>query len=377
MKKRYIIILLSLLIVLTSCTTIKNEIIRQKLGVSREELRELKITSDPDVVLSDGSALMVWAMNKYANADGTYGMPTDYPLKGDRKVETVALSTSTLWISYPKNYNGEDVLPVIFFTHGGAYTSSDYKTYQSLLGEFSDRTDSIVFCVDYRLAPENKFPAAVNDVWEAYTFLLEHGSEYNADPKRTVLMGDSAGGNFAAGLAIRAKEENVPQPVGVVLFFPSLCVYPVLLPSHILFGGFDGRKTMISRRVMQVTFTSYLENIEDGLKPYASPLLMLQGALDTLDVPNIYRDCAVQTDEEGKYVLPDHLIIVAEADSLRDEGVSYHAALTSLGTDSTLSVYKGAVHGFLQLYELLDDGMKGIREASAFIISHTSEDNLL
>lgn len=373
MKKRLLLVLLAASLVLTSCTTIKNEIIRMKLGVTRAELRELKTTADPRVVLSDGSALMVWAMNKYANADGTYGQPTDHPLTGDRKVETVTLSSSTLWISYPKNYNGEDVLPVIFFTHGGAYTSSDYKTYQTLLGIFADRTNCIVFTDDYSLAPAHKYPAAVNDVWEAYLFLLEHGGEYNADPERTVLMGDSAGGNFAAGLAIRAKEENVTAPVGVVLFYPSLSVYPVLLPSHILFGGFDGRKTMISRAVMQHTFTSYLENIEDGLEPYASPLLMLQGALDTLDVPNLYSGCAVETDEDGSYVLPDHLIIVPEADSLRDEGVSYHAALTALGTNSTLSVYKGAIHGFMQLYELLDDGWKGIKEASAFIKSRVSD----
>lgn len=372
MKTRLLIALFISLLFLTSCTTIKNEIIRIKLGVTREELRELKKTADPDVVLSDGSALMVWAMNRYANADGTYGERTDHPLTGDRKVETVTLSSSTLWISYPKNYNGEDVLPVIFFTHGGAYTASDYKTYQKLLGIFADRTNSVVFADDYSLAPEHKYPAAVNDVWEAYLFLLEHGSEYNADCTRTVLMGDSAGGNFAAGLAIRAKTENVTEPVGVVLFYPSLSVYPVLLPSHMLFGGFDGRKTMISRAVMQHTFESYLETMEDGLKPYASPLLMLEGALDTLDVPNLYASCAVEKDEDGTFVLPDHLIIVPEADSLRDEGVSYHAALTALGTNSTLSVYKGAIHGFLEIYELLDDGWKGIKEASAFIRSRFS-----
>ncbi len=372
MKARLILLLITSALLLQSCTTIKNEIIRNKLGLTRAELEELKTTADPDVVLSDGSAMMVWVMNKYAGDNGTFAFETDPPIKGDRKVESVSLTSSTLWISYPKDYNGEDILPVIFFTHGGAYTSSSYTTYQTLLGIFADRTNCIVFTDDYSLAPEHKYPSAVNDVWEAYLFLLEHGEEYNADSTRTVLMGDSAGGNFAAGLAIRAKEENVLQPLGVVLFYPSLSVYPVLLPSHLLFGGFDGRMTMIGRSVMENTIMGYLENIEDGLKPYASPLLMLQGALDTLNVPNQYAECAVVTDEDGTYVLPDHLIIVPEADSLRDEGVSYHASLTALGTNSKLSVYKGAVHGFLQLYQILDDGWKGIKEASEFIKSRVS-----
>ena len=373
-----IILVLAVLLVLTSCTSIKNEYIRQKLGVSREELKEYKKTADPDVTLTDGSALMVYAMNKYANADGTFGVETDYPLKGDRKVTEVELSSSTLWISYPSDYNGEDILPVIFFTHGGSYTASGYTTYQTVLGVFADRTNSIVFCPDYSLAPEHKFPAGVEDVWEAYLFLLEHGEEYNADAKRTVLMGDSAGGNFAAGLAIRAKEEDVTQPVGVILMYPSLCVYPVLLPSHLLFGGFDGSKTMISIKVMEHTFNSYLETPEDGLRPYASPLLMLQGAVNTRSVENLYAECAVETDENGKYVLPDHLILLPEADSLRDEGISYHACLEILGTKSELKVYKGTVHAFLQLYQLLDEGEDAIKRSCKFIKEHTSiktEDN--
>ncbi len=370
--KSFLIILLTLLL-LSSCTSIKNEIIRSKLSVSREELKELKKTSDPNVTLSDGSALMVYAMNKYANEDGSFNSTEDISLLEDRKITSVSLSSSTLWVSYPKEYKEGDVLPVIFFTHGGGYTQSSYKTYQKLLAILSDRTSSIVFAVDYSLAPEYKFPKAVEDVWEAYTYLLDNAASYNADTSKIILLGDSAGGNFAAGLSIRAKEENVTEPVGVVLIYPNLCVYPVLLPSHVLFGGFDGRKTMISLKVMEHTYTSYLETMEDGLKPYASPLLMLEGALNTLSVPNLYEECAVETDEDGKYILPEHLIIVAEADSLRDEGIMYHALLTDLGSTSTLSVYKGAIHAFFQLYEILDDGEKAIKEISSFIERKVAE----
>ncbi len=376
MKKGLIILVIALIALLTSCTSLKNEIFRMKIDCSREELLELKKTSDENVTLSTQSALLVYAMNKYANPDGTFGTYTDIPLKGDRRVETVALSSSILWISYPKSYSGDEILPVIFFTHGGAYTSSDYKTYQELLGILQDKTNSIVFSIDYSLAPEHKFPQGANDVIEAYKYLVENGEKHNADTNRIILFGDSAGGNFAAGLAIRAKEEGLTEPKGVILVYPSLCVYPILLPSHVLFGGFDGRKTMISMRVMEYTFTNYLENTEDGLKPYASPLLMLEGTLNTLSVPNIYSSCAVETDENGCYILPDHLIIVSEADSLRDEGIMYHGLLTSLGTNSSLSIYKGSVHGFLYMPSLIDDAKKAIKEMSSFIINHTKEDNL-
>ncbi len=371
MKLKTVIIALCLALLLTSCTSIKNEIIRSKLGMTRAELSEYKKTSDPDVTLSDGSAMLLFALNKYATDNGTFEGWVEKPLLTDRKVISIPLSSSTLWVSYPKDYKDGDILPVIFFTHGGGYTQCSYNNYQDLLAILSDKTGAIVFAPDYSLAPENKFPSAVEDVWEAYNYLLERGEEYGADSSRVVLLGDSAGGNFASGLAIRAKAEGVTEPVGVVLIYPNLCVYPVLLPSHVLFGGFDGRKAMISIKVMEYTFSSYLEKTEDGLKPYASPLLMLEGALDTLSVPNLYSECAVETDEEGKYILPDHLIIVAEADSLRDEGVMYHAVLTDLGSKSTLHVYKGAVHGFFQFYQLLNDGKKAINEVSAFIIEHT------
>lgn len=373
---RKILILILLAFTLISCTTIKNEIIRSKVGATWEEIKEIKKTSDPNVVLSDGSALVVYAMNKWANSDGTFGQPTEYPLRGDRIVKEVELSSSKLWIAYPKNYKEGDILPVIFYTHGGSYTSSDYSSYQDLVSVFSDRTNSIIFFNDYSLAPEHKFPDAVEDVWEAYNYLLEHASTYNADTSKIVLMGDSAGGNFAAGLAIRAKVEKKTQPCCVILMYPNLSLYPNMLPSHILFGGFDGKKTLISQVVMAKTITDYLENEEDAFKPYASPLLMLEGTLKTGDVENIFTKCAVELDEDSTFVLPDHLIMVAEADSLRDEGVMYHGVLTALKTNSTLSLYKGTVHAFVQLYQILDEGKKGINEAVKFIKDHYQLDNL-
>ncbi len=319
MKLKTVLITILVALLLTSCTSIKNEIIRSKLSMTREELKEYKKTADPDVTLSDGSAMLLFALNKYATGNGTFEeWPKNPPLE-DRIVLSIPLTSSMLWISYPKNYKEGDILPVIFFTHGGGYTQCAYSTYQDLLAILADKTNSIVFAPDYSLSPENKFPVAVEDVWEAYNYLIERGEEYGADSSRTVLLGDSAGGNFASGLAIRAKEEGVTEPVGVVLIYPNLCVYPVLLPSHLLFGGFDGRKAMISIKVMEYTFSSYLEKTEDGLKMYASPLLMLEGAVDTLTVPNLYSECAVERDESGKYLLPDHLIIVAEADSLLEE----------------------------------------------------------
>ncbi len=375
---RRILTLLLLLVLLTSCTSIRNEIARRRLGVTREELEELKKTADPDVVLTDSSALMVKAMHIYADENGMFSMDTEnIPLTGERKVIEVELPSCVLWISYPEEYDAEKPLPVIFFTHGGAYVQMGYKSYQELLGTIADRTGCVVFCPDYSLSPEEKFPRAVEDVWEAYGYLLSHAEDYRADTSRIILMGDSAGGNFAAGLAIRIKEEKVREPRGVILMYPSLLVYPLLLPSHLLFGGFDGRPAMISLKVMEHSIESYLEKPEDGLRKYASPLLMLEGAVSTGKVRNIFSGCAVETDENGRFILPDHLIILAEADSLRDEGMMYHASLTALGTSSTLSVYKGTVHGFVQLHQFIDEGEKAIGEAVSFIREHTKEDNPL
>ncbi len=372
MKRIHIIILIAIVVLLSSCSTIKTEFVRSKLGLSKAELKELKKTMDPDTELSDASAVAVYMMNKYMNQDGTFKGQAGPELSDVRETKTIELTNCTLWVAYPKKWSADSTekLPVLFYAHGGGYYSGSYLTYQSFVGEFADRLNAVVFFVDYRLAPENKFPAGVEDVWEAYCYMLEYAGEYGGDASKVAIAGDSAGANFAAGLSIRLKENNMEQPSCVVLMYPSLTVEEDIKASHLLFGGFDGRKVMLSGRLMTQIIDDYLENPEDAYEPYASPLLMLQGTLAIDGWENEYAKCAVELDEDGTYVLADHLIQVAGADSLRDDGVMYHAMLTTLGTNSTLHTYKNTIHGFVQFYQLIQEGEDALKEACNYIKDH-------
>ncbi len=375
MKKAHItqiFILIAMVVLLSSCSTIKVEFVRSKMGLSRAELKELKKTMDPDTELSDSSAVAVYMMNTYMNQDGTFKGQPEPVLSEKRETRTIELTNCTLWVAYPKKGNSEktEKLPVLFYAHGGGYYSGSYLTYQSFMGEFADRLKAVVFFVDYRLAPENKFPAGVEDVWEAYCYMLEHASQYGGDASKVAIAGDSAGANFAAGLAIRLKENDMEQPSCVVLMYPSLTVEGDIKASHLLFGGFDGRKVMLGSRLMSKILDDYLESPEDAYEPYASPLLMLQGTLAIEDWENKYAKCAVELDKDGIYQLADHLIQVAGADSLRDDGVMYHAMLTTLGTASTLHNYKNTIHGFVQFYQLISEGEAALKEACNYIKDH-------
>ena len=372
MKKIHVVILIAIVVLLSSCSTIKTEFVRSKMGMSRAELKEFKKTMDPDTELTDASAVAVYMMNKYMNQDGTFKGQAGPELSGVRETKTIEITNCTLWVAYPKKWKVEnaETLPILFYAHGGGYYSGSYLTYQSFVGEFADRLNAVVFFVDYRLAPENKFPAGVEDVWEAYCYMLEHAGEYVGDASKVAIAGDSAGANFAAGLSIRLKENNMEQPSCVVLMYPSLTVEEDIKASHLLFGGFDGRKVMLSGRLMTQIIDDYLEDPKDAYEPYASPLLMLQGTLAIDGWENEYAKCAVELDEDGTYVLADHLIQVAGADSLRDDGTMYHAMLTTLGTNSTLHTYKNTIHGFMQFYQLIQEGEDALKEACNYIKDH-------
>lgn len=372
MKKVSIIVLVAFVVFLSSCSTIKTEFVRSKLGVSKAEVKQLQQTMDPDTQLSEASALALYMMNEYMNADGTFKGQPEPVLKEDRVAISVELTNCKLWIAYPKKWKEDstETLPVLFYTHGGAYNSGNYLTYQSFVGEFADRLNAVVFFADYRLAPENKFPAGVDDVWEAYCYMLDHAAEYGADASKVAIAGDSAGANFAAGLSIRLKENGKNQPSCVVLMYPSLTVKGEIKASHLFFGGFDGRKVMLSGKLMSQIIDDYLEDPEDAYKPYASPLLMLQGTLKIDNWENEYAKAAVEVDEDGTYVLADHLIQVAGADTLRDDGTMYHALLTMLGTNSTLHTYKSTIHGFVQFYQLIPEGEEALNEACSYIKEH-------
>jgi acetyl esterase len=212
---------------------------------------------------------------------------------------------------------GHGPLPVVAFLHGGGWVMGSVDSYDTPLRALANAAGAIVAGVEYRLAPEHPFPAALDDALAAIRWLAADADELGGDPGRLAVAGDSAGGNLAA-VAARRLRGDVP------LHLQAL-IYPVAdaaldTPSYREFAYGHG----LSAASMRQFWTLYLDGV-DAADPDASPLRA--------------RDLAG--------VAPA-LVITAEADVLRDEGEAYAAALRAAAVPTELVRWPGAIHGFFR-----------------------------
>jgi acetyl esterase len=213
----------------------------------------------------------------------------------------------------------DEVLPTVVYVHGGGWVVGSVQSYDASCRALAARTPAVVVSVDYRLAPEHPFPAAVDDAWKAMQWVAEHAAELGADPQRLVVAGDSAGGNLAAVVALRARDAGVPLALQVL-------IYPVI-DADLDSSGYArlGQGLNLTRAKMAWYWSCYLGGA-DGANPDASPLRA--------------RDLAG--------VAPA-LVLTAEFDPLVDEGAAYARRLRESGVSTTLTQYDGQIHGFLRL----------------------------
>jgi acetyl esterase/lipase len=195
----------------------------------------------------------------------------------------------------------------------------------------------VVVSVDYRLAPEHQFPAAIDDAFASLQYVAAHAAELGIDPDRLAVAGDSAGGNLAAGVALLARDSGGPRLVHQLLIYP---VTDYNLDTASYLANADG--FMLTREAMRFYWRHYLRSDADGDDPRASPLRASRF--------------------DG---LPSALIITAEFDPLRDEGRAYASRLEAAGVPVTYSEYAGLVHGFVTYMDVIDQGKVAVAEASA------------
>jgi acetyl esterase len=194
-----------------------------------------------------------------------------------------------------------------------------------------------VVSVDYRLAPETKFPGAADDCYAATVWAAQQAARINGDANRIAVGGDSAGGNLAAVIALMARDRGGPP-----LAF-QLLVYPVTARD---FATSSYRQNAegygLSLDSMRWYWDHYLQNPADASNPYAAPL--------------------VAQDLKG---VPPALVITAEYDPLCDEGEAYARRLQAAGVPTTCSRYDGMIHGFFGMSAVLDKGKQAVAEACA------------
>ena len=241
--------------------------------------------------------------------------------------------------------DGRGPFPVLVWFHGGGWVVGDLDTADGTARRLTAQTGCVVVSVDYRLAPEARFPAAAEDCYAVTQWVATNAAGIDADPGRIAVGGDSSGGNLAAVVSLMARDRGVSPPVF------QLLVYPVIARDFDT-GSYrqNGEGYGITRDSMKWYWDLYLTEDADASNPYAVPLLA--------------------NDLSG---LPPALVITAEFDPLCDEGEAYAQCLQEAGVAVTYSRYDGMIHGFFGMPAFIDRGRIAVGEASAALKAAFSE----
>ena len=232
---------------------------------------------------------------------------------------------------------GHGPLPLLVYFHGGGWVLGGLASHDNVCRSLANGAGCAVLAIDYRLAPEHRFPAAVDDCYEATVWAAANAAALGCDPKRIAVGGDSAGGNLAAVISQIARDRGAPALSFQLLVYPATdAAYDTASYRENATGYF------LELDDMHWFYDHYLDGVADRSDPRASPLRA--------------------RDLRG---LPPALVITAEFDPLRDEGEAYAGRLREAGVPVTLHRYDGMIHGFFAMGPLLDQGKQAVAEAVA------------
>jgi acetyl esterase len=229
---------------------------------------------------------------------------------------------------------GNGPFPVVVYLHGGGWTIGSLSGYDALTRKLASDTGAIVVSVEYRLAPEHPFPAAVDDSWTALQWTAKHAPDFGGDATRLAVAGDSAGGNLSAVMAIAARDAGGPALALQALIYP-VTDHDFSRASYTE----NGTGYFLERASMEYFFDAYTRGGTSASDPRISPL----HAADLAGVATA-------------------LVVTAEFDPLRDEGEAYADRLLAAHVGVERTRYDGMIHGFFSMPALLEGGRAAFRQ---------------
>ncbi|MEO8058718.1 MAG: alpha/beta hydrolase [Burkholderiales bacterium] len=237
----------------------------------------------------------------------------------------------------PLASNASTALPVLVYYHGGGWVIGDLDTHDSLCRALCNESGCALVAVDYRLGPEHRFPAAVNDALAATRWVREQAGELKLDASRLAVGGDSAGGNLAAVVSIAARDSGDLPIAFQLLIYPATDQHRTA-PSHTT----NGEGYLLTRDTMDYFTGHYITDAAQYKDWRSSPLLH----------PDLSK-------------LPPALVLTAGYDPLRDEGAAYAEALTAAGNRASYVCFERQIHGFITMGKLLDEANVAVTMCAA------------
>lgn len=232
---------------------------------------------------------------------------------------------------------GHGALPLLVYFHGGGWVVGSVALSDNFCRALANASGCAVLSVEYRLAPEHRYPAAADDAYAATRWAAEHAAELGIDVERLAVGGSSAGGNLAAVVCLRAREHGGPK-IALQLLHVPVTDHDFTRASYLGNGTGMG----LTRAGMEWFWDHYAPNTEQRVEPYASPLRA--------------------KDLRG---LPQALFAIAECDPLRDEGAAYAERLRQAGVPVTYREYAGMVHGFMSWSSVIATAARAFAELGA------------
>jgi acetyl esterase len=230
--------------------------------------------------------------------------------------------------------------PALVYYHGGGFTVGSVDTHDALCRMFARDARCVVLSVDYRLAPEHKFPTAVHDAFDALSWLHANAGLYGVDPGRMAIGGDSAGGTLATVCAVLARDAGLPKLALQLLIYPGTTGYQQTDSHARLADGY-----LLSGATIQWFFKQYVRDAGDRDDWRFAPLDGTRGAPAFSDLAPAW-------------------IATAEYDPLSDEGVAYAEKLRAAGNEVTLKRYTGMIHEFFKMGGFVPDVVQAHSDAA-------------